>query len=264
MTLPQIVLTLSRIKKKMYKMSDDAKKFLKEYGLDNLPRTFNYPAFRGKYVFMLHDFNQNFQYGPIVAKRMNDFYELLDAGARVVDGIFWDQPKTIEPGFIARCGQPQKINEKYVLYNVGTLKHGECVEVPHMFVKDPYDKNFMKDMHDGDRATLENIIVNEKDDTAWLGWDHIERTKWCNYKLSKKKSEELLDGFDAFIWATTLLDVDKIAALNLLRYAREIMPCFLDSGFERYYDTNSQQLPYVPTRIKVTIWNGTEIVDQSR
>ena len=235
---------------------------MKEYGLDDLPRASNYPVFQSKYVFMLHDFNQNFQYGPIVAKRMHDFYGLVDAGARVVDGIFWNQPKTIERGFIARCGEPQKTKENYVLYNVGKLKVDGCVEVPHMFVKDPYDKTFMKDMHDGDRATLENIIINEKANPEWLGWDSVDRAKWCNYKLSKKKSEELLAGFDVFVWATTLLDVDPVAAINLLHYARETMPCFLDSGFEDHFEQNNFLLPYIDRTVQVREWHGFNLVEE--
>ena len=74
----------------------------------------------------------------------------------------------------------------------------------------------------------------------------------------------LLDGFDMFVWATTLLDVDPKAALNLLRYASTKMPCFLDSGFEHYYDDNSQREPYIPNKVRVTVYCGTDIVDQSR
>ena len=54
------------------------------------------------------------------------------------------------------------------------------------------------------------------------------------------------------------------AALNLLRYASTKMPCFLDSGFEHYYDDNSQREPYIPNKVRVTVYCGTDIVDQSR
>lgn len=113
-----------------------------------------------------------------------------------------------------------------------------------------------------DRATLENIIINEKANPEWLGWDSIDRAKWCNYRLSKNKSEELLAGFDVFIWATTLLDVDPVAAIKLLRYACETMPCFLDSGFEDHFEQNNFLLPYIDRTVQVREWHGFNLVEE--
>ena len=250
-------------------MYDNAKQFLKENGLDKLPRIDgNYAKFRGKYVFMLHDYapiSQSILHGGsgrIGVKRMENFWSLVANGARVVDGIFISTPWSIEGPFQGRLGEPKKIDTNYVIYTMKAIKNDDWIDVPHGFVKDPYDKTFMKHMRDGDRATLENIIIHERDKEGW--WDFNERKKWWDYEQSKIKSAKLLDGFDVFVWATTLLDVDPKAALNLLRYASTKMPCFLDSGFEHYYDDNSQREPYIPNKVRVTVYRGTDIVDQSR
>ena len=252
-------------------MYDNASNFLKENGLDDLPRIGygDYPKFRGKYIFMLHDYDPHSQSilmggsGRIVVKRMWDFLNLVDAGARVVDGIFYKDPWSIEGGFQRRLGDPKRINENYVIYTMKAIRNNEFVDIPHGFVRDPYDKTFMEYMHNGDRATLENVNIHGKDEKG--EWSFEARAKWWNYEQSKEKSEKLLKGFNAFVWATTLLYSDKKAALNILRYARETkIPCFLDSGFEYCYDANSRPEPYIPVTHKVIERRGTEIVDQSR
>lgn len=244
-------------------MSDAARKFLEQYELDKLPRIgYNYSSFKGKFIFMLHDYAPMSQSiirggsGKIGVKRMGDFRSLVANGARVVDGIFFNLPWSIEGPFQRRLGDPREINKNYVLYAMKSYTNDGVVDIPHGFVRDPYDKTFMEHMQDGDRATLQNIIIHERDEKGF--WNFNEQKKWWNYEQSIDKSKRLLEGFDVFVWATTLLDTDPSAALNLLRYARTKMPCYLDSGFEYYYDTNSQYEPYVATRIKVTIWNGTE------
>ncbi|MBO7509505.1 MAG: hypothetical protein J6T57_04495 [Alphaproteobacteria bacterium] len=249
-------------------MSDEAKKFLIENKLDNLPRIGidDYPKFRGKYVFILHDYNpfsrSIFEGGSnrIVVNRMHDFRTLVAAGARVVDGIFYNCPWSIEGGFKRRLGDPKYIDENYVIYTIKAIKNSEFIDIPHGFVKDPFDKTFMKHMHDGDRATLENIIIHEKNNQS--EWSFENLAKWWDYEQSKLKSEKLLKGFDAFVWATTLLCSDKKAALNILRYARETMPCFLDSYFEYYYGINSQPEPYIPSTVQVRVWKGTDLVEE--
>ena len=112
------------------------------------------------------------------------------------------------------------------MYMAKSVKGNNWIDVRHMLVKNPYDKTFKEDVQPGDRITLNNIIVDEKDDKG--SWDLQQMESWIDYDSSKSKSEKLLNGFDAFVWATKSFN---LPAFNLLRYAQEAkMPCYLDSG----------------------------------
>lgn len=209
-------------------MQNPAETILREYDLQNLQRTpILQRDFEGKYVFMLHDYVSASK-SPTGIRYMRDYDLLMQCGARVVNAVFTlPFPWSIQPVFDMLFGKPTIIDDNYCLYTVKSVKNDEWVNVQHGFVKNPYDKNFMTHMKNGDRATLNNIIVDEKD--AKGDWDINQMNQWFfDYESSKAKSAKLLSGFDAFVFATTQI---CRPSLNLLRYARETMPCYLDSGF---------------------------------
>ena len=212
-------------------MPDPAKEISQKYNLQNLPQIpIPQSALKGKYVLVLHDYAP--QYSITGIRPMRDYGLLIQCGARVVNAVFMlPFPYSIQKGFNEYVGAPTIVDDNYCLYTVKSVKNGQWIDVQHGFVTDPYDKTFMKYMQDGDRATLNNIIVNEKDATGY--WHIDQMNSWFNYEESTNKSARLLLGFDAFVFATTEFNS---VSLNLLRYARENMPCYLDSGFRYCYN----------------------------